>query len=168
MGLRKKILYAVALLHLCMTALFATHFAGWAPRDNRLAKALETVGNYTGSNNIFSFFAPELSNQPYVVYTIKDEKGNEKVIDFTSESPDFTNRINDIYGYLTIKESRTILSACLAQSVLKKYPAAKQIRVTMIVQYIPTMQAFAAGERSRWRFWFNTDFDCNGKAVGSN
>jgi hypothetical protein len=167
MGLCKKIVYLIAFVHLCITILFAAHFAAWCPRNYKIVNALETVGNYTGSNNIFSFFAPELSNQPYVIYTIQDDKGKEKVIDFTSKSPDFTNRINDIYGYLTIKESRTILSACLAQSVLKKYPEAKKIKVTMVVQYIPTMQAFTKGARSQWRFWFNTDFDCNGKALSS-
>ena len=156
--MRHKVYYIAATLHLGMVALFAAHFAESPLVDTTVGRTLSVAGNYTGSNNIFSFFAPGLSDQPYVVYTLKDNQGKEKLVDFTGRSAEFTSRINNIYGYLTIPESRTILTASLAQALLNQYPLSKQIRVTMVIQDIPTMEEYRLGRRSRWRFWFNRDF----------
>jgi hypothetical protein len=158
MPLKHKIYFVLAAVHLFMVALYATHFADWGHTENPAAKTLATVGSYTGSNNIFSFFAPGLSDQPYVVYAVKFKNGKERFIDLKGSSPDFTNRVNNIYGYLTLNEARPILSASLAQSMLQRYPDAAKIRVAMVVQQIPDMQEFRSGERSHWRFWFQNDF----------
>lgn len=159
MPFKHKLYYGLAALHLLMIILYSAHFAGWGPLHSKVFKAVSAAGNYSGSNNIFSFFAPGLSNQPYVVYTLKDTGGREEIIDFRGRSADFANRINDIYGYLTIEESRPLLSICLAQAVLKDYPATKKIRVSMVVQYIPSMQQYREGKRSTWRYWFNMDYE---------
>lgn len=158
MPLKHKIYYALAAVHLCMVALFSSHFADWGNMNNPVAKTLATAGNYTGSNNIFSFFAPGLSDQPYVVYTVKNKDGKESYIDLKGKSPDFANRVNNIYGYLTLPEARQILSASLAQSMLERYPEAEKIRVAMVIQQIPTMDEYRGGERSHWQFWFHRDF----------
>lgn len=168
MPLKHKLWYAAAFLHLLMTALFAGHFVEWGYIQKPPVAFLSTLGNYTGSNNIFSFFAPGLSNQPYVVYVAKDAQGHEKKIDFTGNSPDFLNRITNIYGYLTIPEARSVLSASLAQAILQKNPEAKQIRVVMLVQYIPEMEEYRSGKRSTWRFWFQRDFIRDSTAVTTN
>lgn len=158
MPLKHKIIFVLAAIHVIMIIIYAAHFAERVHIAKPVDKTLEVVGNYTGSNNIFSFFAPGLSNQPYVIYTIKDNKGDEKIVDFTGNSFDFTNRLNDIYGYLTIPESRPVLSASLAQAMLQKYPDARKIRIAMVVQYIPSMEEYVNGQRCKWRFWFNRDF----------
>src|SRR6476646_1477307 len=139
MPLKHKLYFVLASLHLVMIALFASHFAEWGQAEHPVAKAASCVGDYTGSNNIFSFFAPGLSDQPYVVYATKDSSGKERVLDLKGNSPDFTNRINNIYGYLTLEEGRSVFSASLAQFVLQRYPSADKIRVAMVVQKIPTM-----------------------------
>jgi len=141
-----------------MIGLFASHFAEWGNPKNTVTKILSTIGDYSGSNNIFSFFAPGLSDQPYVIYNIRDTLQKEHVIELTGSSPDFTNRVNNIYGYLTLPEARSIFSASLAQYVLNRYPAANKIRVAMIVQKIPTMDEYIKGERCQWHFWFHRDF----------
>lgn len=158
MPVKHKILYALAIVHLLMVAMYASHYAEWGKMNHPIAKAVSTVGNYTGSNNIFSFFAPALSDQPYVVYAIKDTLQKEHVIDLTGRSLDFTNRVNNIYGYLTIPEARSILSASLGRFILDKYPSAEKIRVAMVVQQIPDMNEFRSGKRCQWRFWFHRDF----------
>jgi len=159
MPIKHKFYYCLAALHLVMIILYTTHFAVWGPMESKTFRAVSIAGNYTGSNNIFSFFAPGLSNQPYVIYTLQDTGGHEKIIDFTGRSPDFTNRVNDVYGYLTIDESRPVLSICLAQAVMKQYTNAKKIRVSMVVQYIPSMREYRQGKRSKWRFWFSNDYE---------
>ena len=151
-----------------MIALFATHFAYWVNMKNTPVKALATVGRYTGSNNIFSFFAPGLSDQPYVIYAVKFKDSTEKYIDLTGKSPDFTNRINNIYGYLTIPEARSIISASLAQSMLQRYPNADKIRVAMVVQQIPYMEEYRNGMRSHWTFWFQNDFSIDNNITANN
>jgi hypothetical protein len=161
MPLKHKLYFILAAMHLLMVALYATHFADWGNMQNPASKTLATVGSYTGSNNIFSFFAPGLSDQPYVVYTVKFKDSTEKYIDLKGNSPDFTNRINNIYGYLTLPEARQVLSASLAQSMLQRYPDAVKIRVAMVVQQIPDLNEYKNGERSQWRFWFQNDFGVN-------
>jgi hypothetical protein len=158
MPIKHKIFYAFAIVHLGMVSLFAGHFAEWGNMKHPIAKVVSTTGSYTGSNNIFSFFAPALSDQPYVVYAIKDTLQKEKVIDLTGKSPDFTNRVNNIYGYLTIPEARSILSASLGRFILDRYPTAEKIRVAMVVQQIPDMKEFRSGKKCQWRFWFHRDF----------
>jgi hypothetical protein len=158
MPLKHKILYILAALHLLMIVLYASHFAGWGMPSHPVSKVLAAAGNYTGSNNIFSFFAPGLSDQPYVIYAVKDSTNKEQILDLTGHSPDFTNRINNIYGYLTLPEARSVLSASLAHFILDNEPAAKKIRVAMVVQQIPQMDEYREGNRSRWRFWFHRDF----------
>lgn len=161
MPLKHKLYFILAAMHLLMVALYATHFADWGNMQNPASKTLATVGSYTGSNNIFSFFAPGLSDQPYVVYAVKFKDSTEKFIDLKGNSPDFTNRINNIYGYLTLPEARQVLSASLAQSMLQRYPGAVKIRVAMVVQQIPDLNEYKNGERSQWRFWFQNDFGVN-------
>lgn len=156
-----KIYFALAGLHIVMVALFASHFAEWGKMNLRIGKPLDAVGiagNYSGSNNIFSFFAPGLSDQPYVVYALKDTMQKERMVDLTGNSPDFSNRINNIYGYLTLPEARPVISASLAAFMLRRYPSSEKIRVAMVVQQIPDMKEYRSGERCQWRFWFHRDF----------
>jgi hypothetical protein len=161
MPLKHKIYFLLAGLHLVLIALFASHFGEWGNAKLTVIKAASFIGDYTGSNNIFSFFAPGLSDQPYVVYATKDTTGKEHVLDLKGNSPDFTNRINNIYGYLTLEEGRSIFAASLAQFVLQRYPSADKVRVAMVVQKIPTMDEFRNGKRCQWHFWFHRDFEKN-------
>ncbi|MEO8765523.1 MAG: hypothetical protein ABI416_14590 [Ginsengibacter sp.] len=161
MPLKHKLYFSLATLHLVLIGLFASHLGEWGRAEHPVMKAVSCLGDYTGSNNIFSFFAPGLSDQPYVVYATKDATGKERVLDLKGNSPDFTNRINNIYGYLTLEEGRSVFSASLAQFVLQRYPSADKIRVAMVVQKIPTMDEFRDGKRSQWHFWFHRDFEKN-------
>lgn len=161
MPLKHKLYFVLASLHLVMITLFAAHLGEWGKAENPVIKAVTGIGDYTGGNNIFSFFAPGLSDQPYVVYATKDSAGKERVLDLQGNSPDFTNRINNIYGYLTLEEGRSVFSASLAQFVLQRYPSANKIRVAMVVQKIPTMSEFRNGKRCQWHFWFHRDFEKN-------
>lgn len=165
MPFKHKIIFLLAALHLLMVILFASHFTDWGKQEHPVAKTLGAIGHYTGSNNIFSFFAPGLSDQPYVVYAVKDKKGKEHFIDLAGSSPDFANRINNIYGYLTLPEARSVLSASLAHSVLQRFPEADKIRVAMVIQQIPNMKAFREGQRSQWHFWFHRDFSAGNEAI---
>ena len=153
-----KIYFGLAGLHLVMIALFASHFAQWGKADSPIWKVLSTAGNYTGSNNIFSFFAPALSDQPYVVYAVKDTLQKEHIIDLKGKSPDFSKRMNNIYGYMTIAEARPVIAAGLARFVLNLYPASEKIRIAMVIQQIPGMKEYSNGKRCQWHFWFHRDF----------
>ena len=164
MPLKHKIYFGLAAIHLLMIALYSTHFADWGNIQNPGLTALGAVGRYTGSNNIFSFFAPGISDQPYVIYNVQFKDSSEKYIDLTGKSADFTNRINNIYAYLTIPEARPVLSASLAQNVAERYPDAAKIRVAMVLQQIPYMEEYRNGQRSHWRFWFKNDFGVDSTA----
>jgi hypothetical protein len=168
MPFKHKLYFLLASFHLVMIALFASHFGEWGKAELPVIKAVTSIGDYTGSNNIFSFFAPGLSDQPYVVYATKDSSGKEHILDLKGNSPDFTNRINNIYGYLTLEEGRSIFSASLAQFVLQQYPAADKIRVAMVVQKIPTMDEFRNGKRCQWHFWFHRDFEKNNAVIAKS
>lgn len=162
---KHKLYFFLASVHLIMIALFAAHLGEWQKAGLPVMKAVSCIGDYTGSNNIFSFFAPGLSDQPYVVYATKDTTGKEHTFDLQGSSPDFTNRINNIYGYLTLEEGRSIFSASLAQFILQLYPSADKVRVAMVVQKIPRMDEFRNGKRCQWHFWFHRDFEKNNPVV---
>lgn len=163
MPFRHKLYFFLAAAHLLMVILFATHFTAWGKMDHPAAKAAAVVGHYTGSNNIFSFFAPGISDQPYVIYVTKDSSGKEKYLDLKGNSPEFANRVNNVYGYLTLPEARPVLSASLAQAVQQRYPEAEKIRVAMVIQQIPGMAAYRRGERNHWQFCFYRDYGMNTK-----
>lgn len=163
-----KIIYGVAIAHLLMIALYASHFAEWSNPENPVISKVSTVGHYTGSNNIFSFFAPELSDQPYVVYTLKDTLQREKIVELRGKSPDFANRINNIYGYLTLPEARMIFSASLSRFLMDQNPSVNKVRVAMVVQQIPDMYEFRSGDRCQWRFWFHRDFQKDSSLVAKH
>ena len=95
----------------------------------------------------------------------KIPRGRNITIDLKGKSPDFTNRINNIYGYLTLEEGRSIFSASLAQFVLQRYPSADKVRVAMVVQKIPNMNEFRNGKRCQWHFWIQSDFEKNNAVV---
>lgn len=158
MPLRHKIYYALAGLHLLMIMLFATHYSNWGQSESLLHKGITTLGYYSGSNNVFSFFAPGLSDQPYVIYTVRNKDGREFNVDFSGGSPDFRNRLNNIYGYLAFPESRQVFSASLANVVSLRYPQSSMIRVAMVVQQIPSMAEYRSGIRRSWHYWFHNDF----------
>jgi hypothetical protein len=158
MSLVHKFYYVLAVIHVIMVGLFASHFADWGNADLPVTKTLSTIGSYTASNNVFSFFAPGLSDQPYVVYAVKDTLNKEHFIDLQGNSPDFSKRVNNIYGFLTIPEARPVIAASLARFVLNRYPSSDKIRIAMVVQQIPGMEEFRNGERCKWQFWFNRDF----------
>ncbi len=160
MPLKHKVYYALAFLHLALVGLFAAHYAQWGS-NNKFMTAMTATGHFTGSNNIFSFFAPDLADQPFVVYDVKDSTGKNYVIDLSGKSPDFLNRVTNIYGYFTVPEARMLMSASLAQFVMNQCPSAEKVRVAMVVQRIPTMKEFRDGERKQWQFWFHRDFQKN-------
>ncbi len=160
MPLKHKFCYVLAVLHLAMVVLFAAHYADWGT-NNKCMTALTTTGHFTGSNNIFSFFAPSLSDQPFVVYDVKDTTGKNHIVDLSGRSNDFSNRVNNIYGYLTIPEARLLISASLAKFVMNQCPSAEKVRIAMVVQKIPTINEFRNGERNQWHFWFHRDFQKN-------
>src|ERR1043165_463584 len=141
MPVKHKIFFGLAALHLMMIAVFAAHLGEWSGKS-KIIRSVGKVGDFTGSNNIFSFFAPGLSDQPYVIYGTKDQSGKEHVIDLKGRSADFTNRLNNVYGFMTLEEGRGIFSASLAQFISRQYPTAQQIKVAMVVQKIPTMQQY--------------------------
>jgi hypothetical protein len=44
---------------------------------------------------------------------------------------------------------------------MNQCPSADKVRVAMVVQKIPTIKEFNAGERNKWVFWFHQDFERN-------
>ncbi len=150
--------YLLAGVHLLMVALYAGHFIEWSPLPGKATTALTTIGDYTGSSNIYSFFAPGLSNQPYVVYVLRSPDGKEKKYDFAAGNAEFANRLNNIYGYYAIPESRDIIAPCLARTLLNQQRDFDAVKVVMVIQYIPNLKEYAAGERTQWHFWFEKVF----------
>ncbi len=154
MALSLKLRYVLAAAHLLLVALYAAHFVEWSPLPKKVTPVLTALGDYTGSSNIFSFFAPGLSNQPYVVYVLRSADGKEKKYDFTNGNAEFSNRLNNVYGYYAIPESRDIIAPCLARTILQRLPGFDAVKVVTVIQYIPTIKEYGNGERTKWYFWF--------------
>ena len=152
-----RFLYAVVAIHLFLTALYATHFVEWGP-SNMLAKTSFAWGEFTGSSNIYSFFAPYVGEQTNVIYTVVDSSGSQQVYRLTGHSREILNRLNTAYNFLSLSETHDVLCQSFAIQVFSRFPSASIVRVHIIKQTMPSMEQQKAGGQIRWQTMFYKDY----------
>jgi hypothetical protein len=144
-------------IHLLFTALYAARFAEWGP-VNPLNNFSFAWGEYTGSSNVYGFFAPRIGEQTTVIYTLVDSLANQRVCQVEGHSPEFKNRINTIYNFLSLEESYAVLCKSFAIQMFKQHPEAMVVRVHIVRQAMPTMEQYQAGQKIQWQTIFFKDY----------
>lgn len=147
----------IALFHLTVAALHAAHLEEWTSHKSWLLKQLSAYGDYTGSGNIFSFFAPRIGNEIAVVYTLADGK-RQQVTRLESSNTECNRRIQTIYNFFSIDEAQPLLAKSCAAYMLRQNPETRMVRVMVIGKQVPDMASFRAGATPKWEPFLVKDF----------
>ncbi len=152
-----KILLLGLGVHLFLTALYASRFAEWGA-VNPVTNTTFACGEYTGSSNVYGFFAPRIGEQTSVIYTLVDSSMSQRVCQLQGRSFEFKNRLNTIYNFLSLKESYDVLCKSFAIQMLDQHPDAIIVRVHIIRQAMPSMEQFRQGQKIHWETIFVKDY----------
>jgi hypothetical protein len=150
-----------AVFHLVIAALHAAHLEEWNLRKSWFLKQVTAYGDFTGSGNIFSFFAPRIGNEIAVVYTLTDGK-HQEVIRLEGVNTECNRRIQTIYNFFSIEEAQTLLAKSCAAYMLKQNPDSRMVRVTVVGRQIPDMASWRAGATPKWEPFLIKDFRKSG------
>lgn len=148
---------SLAVIHLTIAALHAAHLEEWTIRKSWWLKQITAYGDYTGSGNIFSFFAPHIGNEIAVIYTLGDGK-RQQVTRLESTNTECNRRIQTIYNFFSIDEAQSLLAKSCAAYMLRQHPSSRMVRVTVVGRQVPDMAAFRAGATARWEPFLVKDF----------
>ncbi|MBW8688192.1 hypothetical protein [Chitinophaga rhizophila] len=157
LSLKHRFWLFIATFHLTVAALHAAHLEEWFDEKPWLLKQLTAYGDFTGTGNIFSFFAPHVGNEIAVVYTLADGK-HQEVTRLEGPNTESNRRIQTIYNFFSIEEAQPLLAKSCAAYMLRQHPTSNMVRVTVIDKKIPDMAAFRAGSQPRWEPFLVKDF----------
>lgn len=137
-------------LHLLLAALFAAHFGDWG-LDYTGGRQLFYWGEFTGSSNLYSFFAPRVGDQASVLYTLADSSGRQQPILLETPTKEVGIRVATIYNFVRLPEGSSLFSRSFGNTILRLHPEARAARVSLIQQTMPSMTAFRDSmARPRW------------------
>lgn len=140
MTLRLKLFTACAAVHLFLCALSAAHFNEWGLFNRQTTDPLYYWGEFTGSSNIYSFFAPFVGEQISVLYTLADTTGRQRPWMLEGNTREATTRFTTVYNFLNMPESQRILCSSFGNNALRLCPDASMVRLTVIQQTMPDLQ----------------------------
>jgi hypothetical protein len=137
---------SLAAVHLLIAGLHAAHMKEWYSGKNWLG----AYADFTGTGNIFSFFAPHIGNEIAVVYTIADGKSHQQVTRLEGANTECNRRIQTVYNFFSIDEAQSLLAKSCASYIMRQYPEGEMVRVTVISKQIPDMYSFRQGAIPKW------------------
>lgn len=147
----------LAFFHLTVAVLHAAHMEEWNIRHTWLLKQVSIYGDFTGTGNIFSFFAPEIGNEIAVVYTLTDGQ-HQEVTRLEGVNTECNRRIQTIYNFFSIEEAQSLLARSCAAYMLKQHPSSHTVRVTVVGRKVPDMASWRAGATAKWEPFLVKDF----------
>lgn len=148
----------IAIVHLLIAGLHAAHLEEWPLPKSWLLQRVMNYGDYTGAGNIFSFFAPGISNEIAVVYTIADAQSRQQVTRLEGTNTECNRRIRTIYNFFSIDEAQSLLAQSCASYMLRQHPDGTLVRVTVISRQVPAMPAYRQGAEPVWQPFFVKDY----------
>ncbi|ACU57575.1 hypothetical protein [Chitinophaga pinensis] len=155
--IKQRVWLCIACFHLMVVALHAAHLEEWTSDKPWLLKQITTYGDFTGSGNIFSFFAPHVGNEIAVVYTLGDGS-HQEVTRLEGPNTECNRRIQTIYNFFSIEEAQSLLAKSCAAYMLRQHPSSNVVRVTVIDKRVPAMAAYRAGSEPKWEPFLVKDF----------
>jgi hypothetical protein len=156
---RHKILTAIAALHLVLVVCGAVHWPV-LPAYSEAGQAVAVVRNYTGSDSSYGFFAPGVSSQIRVRFTLFARDGQQWA-DELDKGMTQEARLRISSGLHAIMDDPGRLgdlAPSWAATIFGRHGAAK--KVIAIVEYfdVPTMEEYAAGQRPHWVAVYRQEF----------
>jgi hypothetical protein len=147
--------------HLLLSILFASHYGEWGIQG-KLSSFLLYEGEFTGSSNIYSFFAPRVGDQTSVLYTLGDNTGEQKKWLLSGKTPEINTRIATAYNFLRLPDGGKLFSRNFGNTALRLNPTASVVRVCVIQQTMPSLIAYRdSAIQPRWEPVFTFDYKRN-------
>ncbi len=141
MSIKLKIFTFAAAIHLLLSVLSAAHFGEWGV-DRRIVDPLYYCGEFTGSSNIYSFFAPFVGEQVSVLYTLADSSGKQQPWMLEGPNREINTRITTIYNFLNLPEGKDLFCRSFGNNALRLNPNVTITRVCVIQQRMPSLEMF--------------------------
>lgn len=141
MTLKLKISAVLFGAHLLLSGLYAAHCGDWE-LDTRVGRLFYFWGEFTGSSNIYSFFAPRVGDQSSVLYTLVDSTGKQNPWMLEGNTHEVSTRVATVYNFVRLPEAGELFCRSFGNNALRMHPDARVVRVCVIQQTMPTMQAF--------------------------
>lgn len=160
MTTRLKIFSFAAGLHLLLAALSAAHFAEWGFVSRKVSDPLHQWGEFTGSSNIYSFFAPFVGEQVSVLYTLADSNLlHQHTWMLEGRTHESHTRVTTMYNFLGMEEASEAFCRSFGNNALRLHPEATFARVSVIRQTMPKLEiARLTGAVPRWEPLFSHDY----------
>jgi hypothetical protein len=158
MSIKLKIFAGVAALHLLLSLCSVLHLNQGVLPD-RLGKLLYTWGEFTGSSNIYSFFAPFVGEQVSVLYTLVDSSGVQKTWMLEGANHEADTRISTIYNFVRMKDGEDLFCKSFGNTALRLNPQAQLVGVSIIEQSMPSLLNFHDSTQvPRWQHILKRDY----------
>jgi hypothetical protein len=141
MPLKLKIFTCLAAIHLLLSLSSVLHL-NQSVLPDRLGKLLYSWGEFTGSSNIYSFFAPFVGEQVSVLYTLADSMGVQKTWMLEGANHEVDTRIATIYNFVRMKDGEDLFCKSFGNTALRLNPQAQLVRVCIIEQSMPSLRMF--------------------------
>jgi hypothetical protein len=157
-----SVVATLASVHLVLVGLFL--WTGLAESASSApARALQTYKNLAGIFRDYRFFAPGVASDIRAGFILEQADGTSAFQAFMSESLELGLRYGCIVSASMRDEKvRDVLAQSWSAVMLGQHPEAT--RVTVVAQgfHLPSLQAFADGEKPAWQVIYAASFDRKG------
>ncbi len=154
-----SVVATLASVHLVLISLFLwtglADSTGSAP-----ARALQTYKNLAGIFRDYRFFAPNVSSDVRAGFILAQSDGTSAFHAFMSENLEVSLRYGCIVAAsMRDDKVRDVLAQSWAAVMLGQHPEATRVAVVAQGFHLPSLQAFAGGEKPAWKVIYAADFD---------
>jgi hypothetical protein len=153
------LLACLAAMHLAWVSAFV--WTGFAEAsDGPFHRALRTYRDLTGILRDYRFFAPAVASDLRAGFLLDYPDGSTEFQPLVGDSQEVRLRYHSlIASSMRNAKYRDLLARSWAAVMLSNHPEASRVTVFTQTYDLPSMEAFARGERPRWRAIYAATFD---------
>jgi hypothetical protein len=145
-----RAIFAVAMVHLVVAALFSTHALAERMLPAGLARVLGVYGELTGARTHFDFFAPDVAPQARGYVLLTGPGGAVTRVALESSSGEVNHRLATMMSYLGDARARAFVMHSWCVHFLSADPRLLAAEARLEIIEVPTMAEARAGARARW------------------
>ena len=157
-----SVVATLAAVHLVLVSLFL--WAGLAENSRSASgRALQTYKNLAGIFRDYRYFAPGVSSDIRAGFLFERTDGTSAFLPFESENLEVGLRYGCIIAASMRSEKvRDVLAQSWAAAMLGQHPEATRVTVVAQSYQLPSLEAFARGEKPSWKVIYAAAFGRKG------
>ena len=148
--MRTSPLVALAMAHLAIAALYATHVQVERQLPPSIERPLRFYGDLTGAHVHFNFFAPQVAPQARALFDLIHADGRHEIVDLATGNNEADQRVKMIMTFLGDPQVRVLLMHSWCRHFLDRRPDVVEVAVRVDIVDVPTMAAARAGAKPQW------------------